>query len=106
MAVQQPTDGPSLIDVLDRVLDKGIVIDGWARVSLVGIDMLTIESRVMVASFDTYLSYSEPLRHLPRVASPRGIVSDGEPFPSPAPDIEKEKPPPRRRPAVPSRTRK
>lgn len=94
MAVQYTTDGPSLIDVLDRVLDKGIVIDAWARVSLVGIDMITIESRVMVASFDTYLNYSEPLRRLPSVASPRG-TSVEEPSSLPAPALEKEKPPPR-----------
>ncbi len=51
--------GTSLIDVLDRVLDKGIVIDAWVRVSLVGIDLLTIEARVVVASIDTYLKYAE-----------------------------------------------
>jgi hypothetical protein len=94
MAVQQPMDGPSLIDVLDRVLDKGIVIDTWARVSLVGLDMVTIESRVMVASFDTYLSYSEPLRRLPAVAGPRGIVGDGEWSDTSHPDLENGKPPP------------
>ena len=94
MAVQQPMDGPSLIDVLDRVLDKGIVIDTWARVSLVGLDMITIESRVMVASFDTYLSYSEPLRRLPAVAGPRGIVGDGLWSDSSPPDLENGKPPP------------
>jgi hypothetical protein len=94
MAVQHATDGPSLIDVLDRVLDKGIVIDAWTRVSLVGIDMITIESRVMVASFDTYLSYSEPLRRLPRVAGPRGIVEE-EAWSLPSvPDLENGKPPP------------
>jgi hypothetical protein len=49
----------SMIDVLDRVLDKGIVIDYWARVSLVGIDLLTwIDARVIVASIDTYLQYA------------------------------------------------
>src|SRR5689334_20534390 len=51
--------GSSLIDVLDRVLDKGIVIDAWVRVSLVGIDLITVEARVVVASIDTYLKYSE-----------------------------------------------
>ena len=51
--------GTSLIDVLDRVLDKGIVIDAWVRVSLVGIDLITVEARVVVASIDTYLKYSE-----------------------------------------------
>src|SRR2546430_621650 len=48
-----------LVEVLDRVLDKGIVIDAWVRVSLVGIDLITVEARVVVASIDTYLKYSE-----------------------------------------------
>src|SRR2546430_1125755 len=48
-----------LVDVLDRILDKGLVIAGWVRVSLVGIDLITVEARVVVASIDTYLKYSE-----------------------------------------------
>ena len=59
MAVERAPGGTSLIDVLDRVLDKGIVIDAWVRISLVGIDLITIEARVVVASIDTYLKYSE-----------------------------------------------
>ena len=59
MAVERAASGSSLIDVLDRVLDKGIVIDAWVRVSLVGIDLITVEARVVVASIDTYLKYSE-----------------------------------------------
>ena len=59
MAVERAAGGTSLIDVLDRVLDKGIVIDAWVRVSLVGIDLITVEARVVVASIDTYLRYSE-----------------------------------------------
>jgi gas vesicle structural protein len=52
--------GASLIDVIDRVIDKGIVIDYWARVSILGIDLLTrIDARVIVASIDTYLQYAE-----------------------------------------------
>jgi hypothetical protein len=52
--------GISLIDATDRVLDKGIVIDYWARVSLLGIDLLTrIEARVIVASIDTYVEYAD-----------------------------------------------
>lgn len=54
----------SLIDVLDRVLDKGIVIDAWVRVSLVGIDLLTIEARVVVASIESYLSHAGALADL------------------------------------------
>jgi hypothetical protein len=45
--------------VLDRVLDKGIVIDAWVRISLVGIDLITVEARVVVASIDTYLKYAD-----------------------------------------------
>ena len=59
MTVERAAGGTSLIDVLDRVLDKGIVIDAWVRVSLVGIDLITVEARVVVASIDTYLKYSE-----------------------------------------------
>lgn len=59
MAVERAAGRTSLIDVLDRVLDKGIVIDAWVRVSLVGIDLITVEARVVVASIDTYLKYSE-----------------------------------------------
>ena len=59
MPVERTTGGTSLIDVLDRVLDKGIVIDAWVRISLVGIDLITVEARVVVASIDTYLKYAD-----------------------------------------------
>ena len=59
MPVERTPGGTSLIDVLDRVLDKGIVIDAWVRVSLVGIDLITVEARAVVASIDTYLKYTE-----------------------------------------------
>lgn len=61
MAVERAPGGTSLIDVLDRVLDKGIVIDAWVRISLVGIDLITVEARVVVASIDTYLKYAEAI---------------------------------------------
>ena len=61
MPVERTTGGSSLIDVLDRVLDKGIIIDAWVRVSLVGIDLITVEARVVVASIDTYLRYADAL---------------------------------------------
>jgi hypothetical protein len=63
MPVERASGGTSLIDVLDRVLDKGIVIDAWLRVCLVGIDLLTIEARVTVASFETWLRYAAALGH-------------------------------------------
>src|SRR5262245_43546729 len=70
MPVERAPGGTSLIDVLDRVLDKGIVIDAWVRVSLVGIDLLTVEARVVVASIDTYLKYSEAVSHVAPVSRP------------------------------------
>src|SRR5215212_2275967 len=53
--------GSSLADVLNIILDKGIVIDAWVRVNVVGIEILTIEARVVVASVDTYLRYAEAI---------------------------------------------
>ena len=70
MPVERTQGGTSLIDVLDRVLDKGIVIDAWVRVSLVGIDLITVEARVVVASIDTYLKYSEAVGQVAPVAKP------------------------------------
>jgi gas vesicle structural protein len=70
MPVERAAGGTSLIDVLDRVLDKGIVIDAWLRVSLVGIDLITVEARVVVASIDTYLRYAEALGITAPVARP------------------------------------
>ena len=76
MPVERAPGGTSLIDVLDRVLDKGIVIDAWVRVSLVGIDLITVEARVVVASIDTYLKYSEAVGQVPPVSKP-AIESKG-----------------------------
>src|ERR671926_233859 len=75
MPVERTTGGTSLIDVLDRVLDKGIVIDAWVRVSLVGIDLITVEARVVVASIDTYLKYSEAVGQSSTAAAPRAAES-------------------------------
>ena len=61
------TDRPSsssLADVIDTILDKGIVIDAYVRVSLVGIELLTIDARIVVASVDTYLRYAEAVNRL------------------------------------------
>ena len=57
---RQPGPG-SLAELLNIILDKGIVIDAWARVSVVGIEILTIEARVVVASVETYLRYAEAI---------------------------------------------
>lgn len=57
--IQKSTDTSSLAEVIDRILDKGVVIDLYARVSLVGIELITIEARVVIASVDTWLRYAE-----------------------------------------------
>jgi gas vesicle structural protein len=68
--VERAPGGASLIDVLDRVLDKGIVIDAWVRVSLVGIDLITVEARIVVSSIDTYLKYSDVVGLVPPMSKP------------------------------------
>ena len=58
-AIQKSVDSSSLAEVIDRILDKGVVIDLWARVSLVGIELLTIDARIVIASVDTWLKYAK-----------------------------------------------
>ena len=70
MAVEKSMGSSSLAEVIDRVLDKGIVIDAWVRVSLVGIELLSIEARVVIASVDTYLRYAEAIGLTQNVAAP------------------------------------
>jgi len=68
--VQKSTDSSSLAEVVDRILDKGIVIDVWAKVSLVGIELLSIEARVVIASVETYLKYAEAIGLTASAAAP------------------------------------
>ncbi len=53
-----------LADVVEIVLDKGIVVDAYARVSLVGIELMTIDARIVIASVDTYLRFAEATNRL------------------------------------------
>ncbi|MGY4098737.1 gas vesicle protein GvpJ [Nocardia sp. R16R-3T] len=65
----------SLADVVDTILDKGLVIDAFARVSLVGIELVTIDARVVVASVDTYLRFAEAVNRLEISSSePKGLT--------------------------------
>ena len=59
MDVERASMASSLIEVFDRVLDKGVVIDAWVRMSVACIDLLTVETRVVVASFTTYLEHAD-----------------------------------------------
>lgn len=67
---QKSTDSSSLAEVVDRILDKGIVIDAFAKVSLVGIELVSIEARVVVASVETYLKYAEAIGLTASAAQP------------------------------------
>ena len=72
MTVMQQPSGMSggrpqpsgLADVIDTILDKGMVIDAYVRVSLVGIELLTVDARVVIASVDTYLRFAEAVNRL------------------------------------------
>ena len=79
MAVERASAGSSLIDVLDRVLDKGIVIDAYVRVSLVGIDLVSVEARIVVASVETYLRYAEAIGITGFAARPGGMLGGAAP---------------------------
>ncbi len=68
--LQKATNSSSLAEVVDRILDKGIVIDAWVKVSLVGIELITIEARVVVASVETYLKYAEAVGLTASAAAP------------------------------------
>ena len=56
--------GGSLAEVIDIILDKGLVIDAYVRVSLLGIELLTVDARIVIASVDTYLRFAEAVNRL------------------------------------------
>jgi gas vesicle structural protein len=73
-AAQQPLGKTSelggVAQLVDVILDKGIVVDAWVRVSVVGLEVLAIEARVVVASVDTYLRYAEAIGRIGPAAAP------------------------------------
>jgi hypothetical protein len=68
--IQKSTDSSSLAEVIDRILDKGIVIDAFVKVSLVGIELISIEARIVIASVETYLKYAEAIGLTASAAAP------------------------------------
>jgi hypothetical protein len=71
MAMTRPSSGyvqrsgsSGLYEILDLILDKGLVIDVFLRVSLVGIELLTVDARIVIASVDTYLRFAEAVNRL------------------------------------------
>ena len=74
MMVLRATREPQMLDLLDRILDKGIVIDVWAQVILAGIDLgLRFEVRMVVASIETYLKRAGPIKYTGPIAPLREI---------------------------------
>jgi hypothetical protein len=72
----QSGGGPSptgLADVIETILDKGLVIDAYIRVSLVGIELLTVDARIVVASVDTYLRFAEAVSRLDITQEKEGL---------------------------------
>ena len=83
-AITKSTDSSSLAEVISIILDKGIVIDVWATVSLVGIQILSVEARVVIASVETYLKYAKAIG---LTAGTTNALEEGrnEALPMPAP---------------------
>jgi hypothetical protein len=61
MAVTTSMASSGLAEVIDRILDKGLVVDAWVKVSVLGLELLTVEARIVVASVETYLKYAEAI---------------------------------------------
>src|SRR3954465_8885457 len=82
-AANRYAGGPNpsgLADVLELILDKGLVIDLYVRVSLVGIELLTIDARIVVASVDPYLRFAEAVggMHIAETGDAKGLPELGE----------------------------
>jgi hypothetical protein len=80
-AIQKSVETSSLAEVINTILDKGIVIDAWATVSLVGIQILSIEARVVIASVETYLKYADAIG-LMGGSSSKGLKGAAAPLPA------------------------
>lgn len=61
MAIEKSIASSSIAEVIDRILDKGVVIDAFVRVALVGIELIAIEARIVIASVETWLKYAEAI---------------------------------------------
>ncbi|MET9245547.1 gas vesicle protein GvpJ [Nonomuraea sp. NPDC003709] len=69
---ERPTP-TGLADVIDTILDKGLVIDAYVRVSLIGIEILTVDARIVIASVDTYLRFAEAVNRLDLAEQSQGL---------------------------------
>lgn len=71
--LQRAPSPSGLAEVVDLILDKGLVIDAYVRVSLVGIEVLTIDARIVIASVDTYLRFAEAVNRLDLAAQSKDL---------------------------------
>jgi gas vesicle structural protein len=62
--LQRAPSPSGLVDVVDLILDKGLVIDAYIRISVIGIELVTIDARIVIASIDTYLRFAEQVNRL------------------------------------------
>ena len=72
---QRPAEDPPFLEVLDRVLDRGIVVDAALRISVTGVEVVTIDIRLVVASIETFLDHADPLARASRLAPSMGSAS-------------------------------
>ncbi|SEM77816.1 gas vesicle protein GvpJ [Nonomuraea pusilla] len=71
--IAQRPSASGLADVIDTILDKGLVIDAYVRVSLVGIELVTVDARIVVASVDTYLRFAQAVNRLDLAEQSKGL---------------------------------
>ncbi|MER7501347.1 gas vesicle protein GvpJ [Nonomuraea pusilla] len=71
--IAQRPSASGLADVIDTILDKGLVIDAYVRVSLVGIELVTVDARIVVASVDTYLRFAQAVNRLDLAEQSQGL---------------------------------
>jgi hypothetical protein len=62
--LQRAPSPSGLVDVVDLILDKGLVIDAYIRISVIGIELVTIDARIVIASIDSYLRFAEAVNRL------------------------------------------
>jgi gas vesicle structural protein len=77
MRVQRSEPQASVAEVLDRVLDRGIVIDAWLRVSVAGIALIDVDARIVVAAIDTYVAQAAAIADAQCTARPTPLLSAG-----------------------------
>src|SRR6059058_5749293 len=74
--LQRAPSPSGLADVVDLILDKGLVIDAYVRIAVIGIELITIDARIVIASVDTYLRFAEAVNRLDLTANGPSTIDD------------------------------